>query len=115
LAPDRYQRVLLAVSNVDVSRVLKNFLDEMDIRVEIFSEEHLSVLRDSDLVVMAGEMVDEMKTRVQNLHIFPVHDKNTRMDRTLTQLGILFTENMETIKEAIATIQMQQKGLATEG
>ena len=114
LAPDRYQRVLLAVSNVDVSRVLKNFLDEMDIRVEIFSEEHLSVLRDSDLVVMAGEMVDEMKTRVQNLHIFPVHDKNTRMDRTLTQLGILFTENMETIKEAIAAIQMQQKSLATE-
>jgi hypothetical protein len=51
---------------------------------------------------------------VQNLHIFPVHDKNTRMDRTLTQLGILFTENMETIKEAIATIQMQQKSLATE-
>lgn len=114
LSPDRYERVLLAVSNVDVSRVLQDFLDEMDIRVETFSEDHLAGLKDSDLVVMAGEMVDDMKTRVQNLHIFPVHDKNTRMERTLTQLGILFTENMETIRDAIAATQSQQKGLPAE-
>jgi len=86
----------------------------MDIRVETFSDEHLSALRDSDLVVTAGEMVDEMKSRVQSLHIFPVHDKNTRMDRTLTQLGILFTENMETIRDAITAVQVQQKGLTAK-
>jgi radical SAM superfamily enzyme YgiQ (UPF0313 family) len=111
---DKYQRVLLAVSNVDVRIVLQRFLDEMDIRVETFSDEHLSALRDSDLVVTAGEMVDEMKSRVQSLHIFPVHDKNTRMDRTLTQLGILFTENMETIRDAITAVQVQQKGLTAK-
>ena len=111
---DKYQRVLLAVSNVDVRLVLQRFLDEMDIRVETFSDEHLSALRDSDLVVTAGEMVDEMKSRVQSLHIFPVHDKNTRMDRTLTQLGILFTENMETIRDAITAVQVQQKGLTAK-
>ena len=115
LSPDRYNRVLLAVSNVDVSRVLRTFLAEMNIRVEEFSEEKLSVLKDSDLVVMAGEMVDDVRARVQNLHIFPVHDKNTRMDRTLTQLGILFTENVDKVREAIAVVHFQpaQGKLAT--
>ncbi len=115
LSPDRYNRVLLAVSNVDVSRVLRTFLAEMNIRVEEFSEEKLSVLKDSDLVVMAGEMVDDVRARVQNLHIFPVHDKNTRMDRTLTQLGILFTENVDKVREAIAAVHFQpaQGKLAT--
>ncbi len=107
LSPDRYKRVLLAVSNVDVSRVLRTFLAEMNIRVEEFSEEKLSALKDSDLVVMAGEMVDDVRARVQNLHIFPVHDKNTRMDRTLTQLGILFTENVDKVREAIAAVHFQ--------
>ncbi len=107
LSPDRYKRVLLAVSNVDVSRVLHKFLDEMNIRVEEYSEERLSALKDSDLVVMAGEMVDDVRSRVQNLHIFPVHDKNTRMDRTLTQLGILFTENVDKVREAIAAVHFQ--------
>jgi radical SAM superfamily enzyme YgiQ (UPF0313 family) len=117
LHPDRYKRVLLAVSNVDVHRVLHDFLTEMGVRVEMFSEEHLGAIRDSDLVVMAGEMVDEMKTRFQTLHIFPVHDKNTRMDRTLTQLGILFTENIEKVREAIAAVRLEQSRLAsaTEG
>ena len=36
------------------------------------------------------------------------------MDRTLTQLGILFTENMETIREAIAAVQLHQKGSTAE-
>lgn len=107
LSPDRYKRVVLAVSNVDVSRVLRTFLAEMNIRVEEFSEEKLSALKDSDLVVMAGEMVDDVRARVQNLHIFPVHDKNTRMDRTLTQLGILFTENVDKVREAIAAVHFQ--------
>lgn len=107
LSPDRYKRVLLAVSNVDVSRVLRTFLDEMNIRVEELSEEKLSALKDSDLVVMAGEMVDDVRARFQNLHIFPVHDKNTRMDRTLTQLGILFTENVDKVREAIAAVHFQ--------
>ncbi len=107
LSPDRYKRVLLAVSNVDVSRVLHKFLDEMNIRVEEYSEEKLSALKDSDLVVMAGEMVDDVRSKVQNLHIFPVHDKNTRMDRTLTQLGILFTENVDKVREAIAAVHFQ--------
>jgi hypothetical protein len=107
LSPDRYKRVILAVSNVDVSRVLRTFLDEMNIRVEEYSEEKLSALKDSDLVVMAGEMVDDMKVRVQNLHIFPVHDKNTRMDRTLTQLGILFTENVDVVRKAVAAVHFQ--------
>ncbi len=116
LSPDRYKRVLLAVSNVDVSRVLRSFLGEMNIRVEEYSEEKLSALKDSDLVVMAGEMVDDVRAKVQNLHIFPVHDKNTRMDRTLTQLGILFTENVDKVREAIAAVHFQPaKGkLATE-
>jgi radical SAM superfamily enzyme YgiQ (UPF0313 family) len=109
LSPDRYKRVILAVSNVDVSRVLRTFLDEMNIRVEEYSEEKLSALKDSDLVVMAGEMVDDMKVRVQNLHIFPVHDKNTRMDRTLTQLGILFTENVDVVRKAVAAVHFQPK------
>ncbi len=107
LSPDRYKRVVLAVSNVDVSRVLRTFLAEMNIRVEEFSEEKISALKDSDLVVMAGEMVDDVRARVQNLHIFPVHDKNTRMDRTLTQLGILFTENVDKVREAIAAVHFQ--------
>ena len=117
LSPDRYKRVILAVSNVDVSRVLRTFLDEMNIRVEEYSEEKLSALKDSDLVVMAGEMVDDMKVRVQNLHIFPVHDKNTRMDRTLTQLGILFTENVDVVRKAVAAVHFQpkQSKLASEG
>ena len=117
LSPDRYNRVLLAVSNVDVSRVLRTFLAEMNIRVEEFSEEKLSALKDSDLVVMAGEMVDDVRARVQNLHIFPVHDKNTRMDRTLTQLGILFTENVDKVREAIAAVHFQpaRGKLAAEG
>ena len=116
LSPDRYKRVLLAVSNVDVSRVLRSFLDEMNIRVEEYSEVKLTALKDSDLVVMAGEMVDDVRAKVQNLHIFPVHDKNTRMDRTLTQLGILFTENVDKVREAIAAVHFQPaKGkLATE-
>ena len=113
LDPDRYQRVLLAVHNVDVRRVLHDFLTEMGVRVEMYSEEHLAVLKDSDLVVVAGEMVDEMKDRLMNLNIFPVHDKNTRMDRTLTQLGILFTENVEKVREAIEHVRIQQAGLAS--
>lgn len=112
LNPDRYQRVLLAVSNVDVHRVLHDFLTEMGIRVELFSEEHLGAIRESDLVVMAGEAVEDMKKRFDGLHIFPVHDKNTRMDRTLAQLGILFTENMDKVREAIAAVRLQQPGLA---
>ncbi len=117
LSPDRYKRVILAVSNVDVSRVLRTFLDEMNIRVEEYSEEKLSALKDSDLVVMAGEMVDDMKVRVQNLHIFPVHDKNTRMDRTLTQLGILFTENVDVVRKAVAAVHFQpaKSKLVSEG
>ncbi len=107
LAPDRYERVLLAVSNVDVSRVLRTFLEEMNIRVEEYSEEKLSAIKDSDLVVMAGEMVDDVRGRFQNLHIFPVHDKNTRMDRTLTQLGILFTANLDKVRQAIAAVHFQ--------
>ena len=107
LSPDRYKRVILAVSNGDVSRVLRTFLDEMNIRVEEFSEEKLSALKDSDLVVMAGEMVDDMRAKVENLHVFPVHDKNTRMDRTLTQLGILFTENVDNVRKAIAAVHFK--------
>ncbi|MBM3262388.1 MAG: B12-binding domain-containing radical SAM protein [candidate division Zixibacteria bacterium] len=117
LNPDRYKRVLLAVSNVDVRGVLHGFLTEMGVRVEVFSEEHLAGIRDSDLVVMANETVEEMRKRVQNLHIFPVYDKNTRMDRTLTQLGILFTENIDKVREAISTVRIQQAALtpASEG
>lgn len=105
LDPDRYQRVLLAVQNVDIRRVLHQFLSEMGVRVETFSEEHLAALKDSDLLVMAGEKVEEMKERLKHFHIFPVHDKNTRMDRTLTQLGILFTMNVEKVHEAIDRVR----------
>ena len=107
LSPDRYKRVVLAVSNGEVSQVLRTFLNEMNVRVDEFSEDKLSLLRDSDLVVMAGEMVEEMKSRLQNLPVFPIHDKNTRMDRTLTQLGILFTENVDIVREAIAAVHFQ--------
>ena len=79
----------------------------MNVRVDEFSEDKLSLLRDSDLVVMAGEMVEEMKSRLQNLPVFPIHDKNTRMDRTLTQHGILFTENVDIVREAIAAVHFQ--------
>lgn len=113
LNPDRYQRVLLAVSNGEVRQVLHGFLTEMGIRVEVFSEEHLSAIRESDLIVTASEMVDDLKKRVHDLHVFPVYDKNTRMDRTLTQLGILFTENMVRVREAIAAVQLQQSHLAS--
>lgn len=105
LEPDRYQRVLLAIHNVDVRRVLHQFLSEMGVRVETFSEEHLAALKDSDLLVMAGEKVEEMKGRVKNFHIFAIHDKNTRMDRTLTQLGILFTKNVEKVHAAIDRVR----------
>ena len=92
---------------MDVSRVLRSFLDEMNVRVEELTDDKASALRDSDLVVMASEMVDEMRASFQNLHIFPVHDKNTRMDRTLTQLGILFTENVDIVRKAIAAVHFQ--------